>query len=61
MKKIKLFLLACIFLFNLSISKAKEKPNIVLIIADDVSFDDIGCYGNKIVKTPNIDRLAKEV
>ncbi len=40
--------------------QAKEKPNIVFIIADDVSQDDIGCYGNKTVKTPNIDRLASE-
>jgi arylsulfatase A-like enzyme len=60
MKKKELFLLASICLFNYSTSKAKEKPNIVLLIADDVSFDDFGCYGNKIVKTPNIDRLAKE-
>ncbi len=36
------------------------KPNVVLIIADDVSWDDIGCYGNKVVKTPNIDQLARE-
>jgi len=35
-----------------------SKPNFVLIIADDVSWDDIGCYGNQQVKTPNIDRLA---
>jgi len=59
MKK-KLFLLASVCLFYYATSKAKEKPNIVLIIADDVSFDDMGCYGNKVVKTPNIDRLAKE-
>jgi arylsulfatase A-like enzyme len=38
--------------------KAQVKPNIVLFIADDVSQDDIGCYGNSRVKTPNIDRLA---
>jgi N-sulfoglucosamine sulfohydrolase len=36
------------------------KPNFMLIIADDVSFNDVGCYGNRIVKTPNIDRLARE-
>ncbi len=36
------------------------KPNVVLIIADDVSWNDIGCYGNKVVKTPNIDQLARE-
>ena len=35
------------------------KPNIIFIIADDVSIDDIGCYGNPSVKTPNIDNLAK--
>ncbi len=39
---------------------AQSKPNFVFIIADDVSFNDIGCYGNKVVKTPNIDKLAKE-
>jgi arylsulfatase A-like enzyme len=38
----------------------REKPNIVFIIADDVSWNDIGCYGNDVVKTPNIDRLAQE-
>lgn len=59
MKK-KLFLLASVCLLYYATSKAKEKTNIVLIIADDVSFDDMGCYGNKVVKTPNIDRLAKE-
>jgi len=37
---------------------AKEKPNIVLFLADDVSRNDFGCYGNKEIKTPNIDRLA---
>ena len=39
---------------------AQEKPNFVFIIADDVSWNDIGCYGNEVVKTPNIDQLAKE-
>ncbi len=36
------------------------KPNIIYIIADDVSYDYFGCYGNKDVRTPNIDRIAKE-
>lgn len=42
------------------LSIAQTRPNFVLFIADDVSFDDIGCYGNKVVKTPNIDKLARE-
>ena len=38
---------------------AAERPNIVLFIADDVSYDDLGCYGNNTARTPNIDRLAR--
>jgi arylsulfatase A-like enzyme len=36
------------------------RPNIVLIVADDVGYGDIGAYGAPDVKTPNLDRLARE-
>jgi arylsulfatase A len=39
---------------------AGNKPNIVLIVADDMSWADVGCYGNQDVKTPTLDALAKE-
>src|SRR5690606_25489706 len=39
--------------------KAQEKPNFILFLMDDVGWGDIGCYGNKVVKTPNIDKLAQ--
>src|SRR5437867_310797 len=37
-----------------------QKPNVVLIVTDDVGYGDIGSYGAPDIKTPNIDRLAKE-
>lgn len=36
------------------------RPNIVIFVGDDLDADDIGPYGNRVVKTPNLDRLAKE-
>ena len=38
--------------------EARGKPNIVIIMADDMGFSDIGCYGGEI-RTPNVDRLAE--
>lgn len=44
---------------NSSISQAPNKPNVILILADDMGFSDIGCYGSEI-RTPNLDKLASE-
>ncbi|MCK5101668.1 MAG: sulfatase-like hydrolase/transferase, partial [Cyclobacteriaceae bacterium] len=38
----------------------RNRPNIVMILVDDLGYGDIGCYGGKNIPTPNIDRLATE-
>lgn len=46
---------------NLLKSKAESsKPNIIYILADDMGYGDLGCYGQQIIKTPNIDFMASE-
>lgn len=36
------------------------KPNVILIMVDDLGYSDLGCYGSKTIRTPNIDRMAAE-
>lgn len=39
---------------------AAEKPNLIWILADDLGYGELGCYGQKVIQTPNLDRMAKE-
>ena len=54
-----LSLLSATILLSLSSTEAAAK-NVVLLISDNQTWFDVGCYGNKVVQTPNIDRLAKD-
>ncbi len=56
-------MIGTVFLVLLSViaseSEGAERPNIVLVMADDMGYSDLGCYGGEI-ETPNLDRLAAE-
>lgn len=54
-----LFTILLLMLFSCS-RQLPEKPNIVLYLADDLSWWDLGCTGNEVVQTPNVDLLAAE-
>ena len=46
--------------FVQTVEAAAERPNILFIMADDLGWMDLACQGNKLVETPNIDRLARQ-
>jgi arylsulfatase A-like enzyme len=50
----------CAVLLPLAVVNAKERPNILLLLADDLGYGELGCYGQETIRTPNLDRLAGE-
>ena len=42
------------------VEPAKNKPNILMIIADDLGWADLGCYGADLHNSPNLDQLARD-
>jgi arylsulfatase A-like enzyme len=54
---VKTILFLC---FGVSVAFAADKPNVVLLYADDLGYGDVSCYGSKTIATPHIDRLAAE-
>ena len=39
---------------------AQQKPNIIYIMCDDMGYGDLGCYGQQLISTPNLDKMATE-
>lgn len=56
--KIKRLLFLCLLFVTHAL--AADRPNFIFFLTDDISFDDIGPYGNTFVKTPNLDRIAAQ-
>ena len=59
MKTLQLLLCTCLCIVG-GRCFAAEKPNILFLLSDDHSYPYLGCYGNKDVRTPNLDRLASQ-
>src|SRR4051812_19400619 len=54
-----LFFIA-LLLMATAVAESAIRPNVILIVIDDMGWADLGCYGSKFHKTPNIDRLASD-
>lgn len=55
------FALLCVWLCVVSVGSAPQKrPNIIFILADDLGYAELGSYGQKKIRTPNLDRMAAE-
>ena len=54
------FLFAAFIFLLPFVASAAKSPNIVIILADDLGYGDLGCYGHPTIRTPNLDRMAAE-
>ena len=54
------FVSTILFMLVYTNIQASERPNIIYILADDLGYGDLGCYGQKIIKTPHLDAMAGE-
>jgi len=61
-KSLVSFLTGIIVVAGVSLSQAETppRPNILFLLADDLGWGDLSCYGNRKFRTPNLDRLARE-
>src|SRR6188508_2375464 len=60
MNRISLIPLISLFCLAAIAFAAPDKPNIIIILADDLGYGDLGCYGHPTIKTPNLNRMAAE-
>ena len=59
--RIVLISLSLFLLFSCKPNKSiDERPNIVFLLADDLGYGELGCYGQEIIKTPVLDELAQK-
>jgi arylsulfatase A-like enzyme len=57
---LRITLLLSLFVIGFGFSHAKEQPNFIIIFTDDQGYQDLGCFGSPKIKTPEIDKMAKD-
>ena len=61
LRSLRFLLFICLLLVSPPVRlPAAERPNVIFILADDLGWGDLGCYGNRQLRTPNLDRMARE-
>jgi len=60
MKTRTIKLLIVTLLTGLAHAETTPPPNVIVILADDLGYGELGCYGQKLIRTPRLDRMAAE-
>ncbi|MCH2330409.1 MAG: sulfatase-like hydrolase/transferase, partial [Roseibacillus sp.] len=55
-----ILLSVCFLLLGSSFLHSNPPPNVVIFLVDDMGWGDLGCYGNDVIHSPNLDRFATE-
>lgn len=58
--RVSTLLFLCGLCFDVNKAESQQRPNIIYIMADDLGYGDLGCYGQGVIQTPHIDQLASE-
>ncbi|MEY5027134.1 MAG: hypothetical protein RLZZ244_2662, partial [Verrucomicrobiota bacterium] len=56
----RLFSIALLLPLGIAAPLSAAPPNVILFVADDLGYGDLGCFGNPIIQSPNLDSFAKQ-